>query len=110
MDAIQIVTAFALSISFVLCLWAIKGFLLKPVIGGNNMRVTVTLLASGSAKELERTLSGLIWLRENGTLHADILIIDAGMDTAAAEIARLTSKDHASVRVCTRENIEKYII
>ena len=36
--------------------------------------------APGPAPELEQTVDGLLWLIHNGTLRADLVIRDAGMD------------------------------
>ncbi len=41
---------------------------------------------------MEQTLDGILWLRENGTLPADIIIEDCGMDTETREVARIAAK------------------
>lgn len=110
MEILKITAAFALCLGFVLLLWTMKGWLLKPVIGGKDTRLTVTVAARGRASELEQTVSGLLWLKKNGTLNADILIIDRGLDSDAARTARLLSTDDYSVQVCSPDQIENFII
>ena len=109
MDIFKIVLSLALSLAFLFLLWSIKGWLLRPVIGGKNACLTVTVSVKGAARGLEQTVSGLKWLRKNGSLRADILIVDEGLEPEAAELARLLSEDDMSVQVYSPDQIEYFI-
>jgi len=82
-------------------LWLLRGMILTPVAGGKNQNVTVELRVKGSSPELENTVSGLLWLSDNGTLRADIVIIDEGMDEETRQEAGLLAK--TDERVSFRE-------
>ncbi len=110
MDIFKIALSMALSLGFLFLLWSIKGWLLRPVIGGKDTCLTVTVSAGGKAKNLEHTIAGLKWLRKSGNLYADILIVDKGLEPKAAELARLLSKDDMSIQVCSPDQIEYFII
>ena len=109
MEAIEIISAFALSLTFLLLIWTIKGFLLRPPACGSGIRVTTVITADGSTKDLEREITNLRWLREDGRLRTEILIVDAGMDTQTAEIARSLQRRDPTVNICTPEEIANII-
>ena len=110
MEILKIALSMALSLGFLFLLWSIKGWLLRPAIGGKDACLTVTVSARGEAKNLEHTISGLKWLKKNGSLCADILIVDEGLEPKAAELARLLSKDDMSIQVCSPDQVEYFII
>ena len=109
MDILKITAAIVFCFAFLFLLWTIKGWLLRPVIGGKDSRLTVTVPVKGAAPELEQIISGLLWLKKNGTLNADILIVDEGLEQETAQLARLLSKDDMSVQVCSPDQIEYFI-
>ncbi len=110
MELLKFLAVLILCSGFVFLLWAFKGWLLKPIIGGRNTCLTVVVSVKGSAPELEQTVSGLMWLKKNGTLNADILIVDEGLDADAALTARLLSTEDYAVQVCSPDQIENFII
>jgi len=110
MEAFEIVMAFVLSLSIILLIWALKGRLLRPVIGGKNSRVTVVVAAGKDSKHLERAICGLRWLKDDGILMADVLIVDAGMDNETAQIADSLARNNSSIQICSPSEIEKIII
>lgn len=109
METIEIISAFALSLSFLLLIWAIKGFMLRPSPCGRGIRITTVLTADGSTKDLEREVTNLRWLREDGRLRTEILIVDAGMDAQTAEIARSLQRRDPTISICTPEEIANII-
>ena len=74
--------------------WVLHGLLLFPVKAGENAKLSVQLTAEGECRDLEHTLKGLIWLRENGTLKADVDIILKNPDESTALVADAFSKDY----------------
>ena len=66
--------------AILLILWLLRGVMLTPVRHGKHQHMTIVLTVSGPAPELEQTVDGLLWLIHNGTLRADLVIRDAGMD------------------------------
>ena len=67
--------------------WRLRGVMLTPVKFGPHIRGQLILWVDGAAPGLEQTVNGLNWLQANGTLEAEIVIIDRGMDPATAEVA-----------------------
>ncbi|MGE4354595.1 MAG: hypothetical protein AB7D36_10995 [Oscillospiraceae bacterium] len=77
----------------ILAVWYINGALVTPVVGGKNIGIQVCVKASGSAPELEHTVSGLLWLVENGTINGEIVIVDDEMDDYTRLTAEMLAKD-----------------
>ena len=109
MEVIEIITAFVLSLSFLLLIWTIKGFLLRPTVCERSPKATIILTADEKTKDIESTVAGLRWLKQNGQLNADILIVDAGMEYETAEIAMSLSRRDSSIRVCSPDEIANII-
>jgi hypothetical protein len=84
----------------ILLLWGLRGFLLMPMKLGKHTVLTVKLRVKGPEPRLEEMLDGIIWLRENGTLPADIVLEDAGMDEETREMAKLAAKSLGGIRYC----------
>ena len=72
--------------------WRLRGVMLTPVKSGAHIRTQIILWVDGAAPTLEQTVNGLTWLRNNGTLRAEVVIIDRGMDRATAEVAAALEK------------------
>lgn len=109
MEAIEIITAFALSLSFLLLIWTIKGFLLRPIASKSTSKLTIVLTADEKTKDLDREVERLRWLREDGLLSADILIVDTGMDVETAHIANSLLQKNPSLRICRPEELANII-
>ena len=77
---------------------------LLPVRPGKEQSLTVTIRSSGDDPALESTVNALLWLRENGTLPARIVIEDGGMCAETRLAARLLEKKHACV--CLHTDVE----
>lgn len=110
MTAVEIITVFILSLAFLLLIWNIKGFMLKPVVGGKKSCVTVIVTAGSDSKYLEHEIRGLRWLRGDGMLRANILIVDVGMDSETAQIADSLTKNDSTVTLCKPCEIEKIVV
>ena len=109
MEPTEIVTAFALTLSFLLLIWTIKGLLLRPSKRGKSLRITALITAGSGTKNLEREVTNLRWLRQDGRLNADILIVDAGMDSETAELAGLLRRRDPSLLICRPDEIANII-
>lgn len=82
---IQITLCALLILGFAWLLRMLGCALLTPVRSSRDARLTLIIRARGDAQELEQLLRGIRWLREGGTLVADVLLIDCGLtDDAAA--------------------------
>ena len=75
---IQITLCVLLILGFAWLLWMLSGALLTPVRSGRDTRITLVVQARGDAPELENLLRGALWLRESGTVAADILLVAWG--------------------------------
>ncbi len=71
-----------------LIMWGLKGLLLTPVKLGKNTNALITLRVNGTEPALEYTLRSLIWLRENGTLKANVEIIAIAPDDTTRSVAK----------------------
>ncbi len=110
MATLQVLAAFGLSMAFMLLLWSLKGFLLKPVKPQKDLKVMVLITANEAASGLEQEVKSLRWLKNDGRLDAELIIVDTGMDAEAAKAAALLSRDDPSVKLCRPEEIENTII
>lgn len=97
---VRILIAALIAAAIIIALWALRGFLLMPMKLGESTSLFVKLRVEGPEPRLEQTLDGLLWLRENGTLPADIIIEDCGMDSATREVARLAANSRERVSLC----------
>ena len=88
----KMLLAFAAAAAVILLLWAAGGAALSPVRPGKNESLAVVLTVAGTAPGLEHTVDGLLWLRQNGTLRARLLVRDAGMDANTRRAAELLEK------------------
>ena len=84
---IQITLCVLLILGFAWLLWMLSGALLTPVRSGGDTRITLVVQARGDAPELENLLRGALWLRESGTVAADILLVDCGLTEDARSMA-----------------------
>ncbi len=50
-------------------------------------------------------MDGVLWLRENGNLPADIIIEDAGMDEETRQVARLAARNRDCISLRLKEDI-----
>lgn len=100
---VRILISALIAAAIMLLLWGMRGFLLMPLKLGKNTALTVTLRVTGPEPRLEETLRGILWLRSNGTLPADIIIEDGGMDAETRETARLAAKSGGQISLSPRE-------
>ena len=91
---VNYIVIIAVILGIVSLYWLLHGLLLFPVKAGENTTLCVMLTVDGESPELEHTLKGFVWLRENGTLKADINIRLNTSDDSAALIADAFSKDY----------------
>ncbi|MDO4815324.1 MAG: hypothetical protein Q4A83_01805 [Bacillota bacterium] len=54
--------------------WSFKGRLLMPVSIGGNTKITTSIEVTGSEPCLENTLKSIVWMHENGTLKASVVL------------------------------------
>lgn len=97
---------FFAALALILIFWAVKGFALTPVRNCNGIEVSIKIRVSGSEPELEKTLRGLRWLRDNNSLRADVIVDLTGADESSRQIARSFAK--YSTYISLYENGEGY--
>lgn len=95
----ELILSAVICAAVIIGIWLLRGVLLTPVVHGRNQRMTVEITVSGSSPELENTVNGLLWLAENGTLRADIVITNNGMDEDTRKAAGLLAKTNERVSV-----------
>ena len=102
---IQITLCVLLILGFAWLLWMLSGALLTPVRSGRDTRITLVVQARGDAPELENLLRGIRWLRESGTLMADVLLVDCGLTEEAAALAERLARQCEDLKLCNTEEI-----
>ena len=98
---ISAVCALLLSAALFVLIRKLRAAALLPVCPGDKESLTVMLLSEGNDTALERTVNGLLWLRENGTLPASIVIVDGGMTAEVYRLAQLLEKQHDCISLRT---------
>ena len=107
---LQIVIALAgISVMFGV-FWFVYGTLRTPVRFGKGAGVNTVVSVRDKAEGLEQTLDGLIWLRENGALDAQILIADCGMDEEGRALAGQAVKKYGKIAICKAEDVRQWIV
>lgn len=84
--------------------WLLHGILYSPVKAGENTKMSIRLEVDGASCDLEHTLRGLKWLRDNGTLKADIVVILNNPDEITKNVAMAFSKDYHYISTTNSEN------
>lgn len=90
-------------------LWRLSGALLTPVRPGEDTALTVVVTAKDTAPELEAMLRGLIWLRDSGTIRADILILDEGLAPDAAALVQRLTQRRSDIKLCKSEELCRWM-
>ena len=102
---IQITLCALLILGFAWLLRMLGCALLTPVRSSRDARLTLVIRARGDAPELEQLLRGIRWLRESGTLMADILLVDCGLTDDAAARCERAARQCEVLKLCTTEEI-----
>ena len=89
---LKLLFAFAAAAALMTLLWLLRGVMLTPVRAGANERLSVVITVTGAAPELENTVDALLWLSQNGTLRAQVLVRDAGMEEETRRAAELLER------------------
>lgn len=89
---------YIVGIAIFLCLaalyWILRGLVLSPVKGGEHSKLCVNIEVNGEEPKLEHILKGLIWLRDNGTLKADVSVNATEPDANTRLVALAFSQDY----------------
>jgi hypothetical protein len=88
----RILLAVVIAGAVLLTLWLLRGVMLTPVRTGKNASLAMVLTVSGPAPELENTVDALMWLGQNGTLRARLVVRDAGMDSQTRQVAEILQR------------------
>ena len=90
---IQITLCALLILGFAWLLRMLGCALLTPVRSSRDARLTLVIRARGDAPELEQLLRGIRWLRESGTLMADVLLVDCERAARQCEDLKLCNTE-----------------
>lgn len=102
---IQITLCVLLILGFAWLLRMLGCVLLTPVCSGRDARLTLVIRARGDAPELEQLLRGIRWLRESGTLTAEVLLVDCGLTEDAAALCARAARRCEDLKLCNTEEI-----
>lgn len=103
---LYIAVGFASAAVLWLIIWSVKGLLLTPVRLGENTDAELVLRIRGPEPAAEYTLRSLIWLRENGTLRADILIKTTDTDDETRGVLRRFAAQYRFINYTEEELID----
>ena len=91
----DILCIFCVAGGVILFIWLLRGLLLMPLKIGKSTQLTVLVKVKGAELCLEQTVKGLNWLKSNGTLPGNIVIMDDGMDEETIKVSeRLAANLH----------------
>lgn len=102
---IQITLCVLLILGFAWLLWMLGCALLTPVRSSREAQLTLVIRACGDAPELEQLLRGIRWLRESGTLMADVLLVDCGLTDDAVALCERAARRCEDLKLCNTEEI-----
>lgn len=85
---VDFIVGLAIAAILFIMFWALKGLLLTPIMSGDNTHISVELTVTESEPKLEQTIKGFVWLRENGTLRANLRINAQNADAATKHVAQ----------------------
>lgn len=100
----ELIGTFLVAGAVILFIWLLRGLLLMPLKIGKHTKMTTVLHVTGHEPALEQTVKGLCWLRANGSLPGSVVILDDGMDTETAAVARKLAETQAGV-CCRRKEV-----
>ena len=102
---VQITLCVLLILGFAWLLWMLSGALLTPVRSSQDAWLTLVIRVCGDAPELEQLLRGIRWLRESGTLMADVLLVDCGLTDDAVALCERAARRCEDLKLCNTEEI-----
>ena len=102
---IQITLCALLILGFAWLLRMLGCALLTPVRSSRDARLTLIIRARGDAPELEQLLRGIRWLREGGTLVADVLLVACGLTADARARGARAARRCEDLKLCNTEEI-----
>ena len=102
---IQITLCALLILGFAWLLRMLGCALLTPVRSSRDAQLTLIIRARGDAPELEQLLRGIWWLRESGTLMADVLLVDCGLTDDAVALCERAARRCEDLKLCNTEEI-----
>ena len=94
---VDFIVGLAIATILLIMLWALKGLLLTPITSGDNTRINIELQVMGTEPKLEQTIKGFVWLRDNGTLKANLRIDTRNADAAAKHIAEAYAEKYGYI-------------
>ena len=102
---IQITLCALLILGFAWLLRMLGCALLTPVRSSREAQLTLVIRACGDVPELEQLLRGIWWLRESGTLMADVLLVDCGLTDDAVALCERAARQCEDLKLCNTEEI-----
>lgn len=104
-----IIMAVAIGTMSILAIWYVVGTFLTPVYTSDNIKIHMCVAVSGDCEELEQSINGLLWLINNGTVSAQIIIIDNNMDAGTRYAAETLAKCEDKIHIAEIGEIGKWI-
>jgi len=102
---LELVSTFLIAGAIILFIWLLRGLLLMPLKKGKHTQMTILLHVTGKEPALEQTVKGLCWLRSNGSLPGNLLIIDDEADEETSEVATKLAQMQPGVSYQKREDV-----
>ena len=96
---VQILVATMAVSVFAMLFWVLYSKLLVPIRSTDEVQVQTTLTISGDASGLEAALDGFAWLRKNGVLTGQILLVDEGLSEEGQTLVELLIIRHSRLEI-----------
>ena len=77
--------------------YMVKELLVLPVQINEDTRLTMVIHASGTGKNLEQTVGGLLWLRNSGKVKFELVLRDEGLTEEGRRLATLLARKDGAI-------------
>ena len=106
---LEVILALLAAVGLLALGWLLFGKLLTPVGGSSEGTVYAVVSACGDGANLERDVTGLLWLRGGELARFSIVIADGGLnDVGKAAVSALVERK-PGVEICPLERLPEYI-
>lgn len=106
---LEVILALLAAVGLLALGWLLFGKLLTPVGGSGGGTVYAVVNACGDGANLERDVTGLLWLRGGELARFTIVIADSGLNDVGKAAASALVERKSEVAFCPLERLSEYI-
>lgn len=75
--------------TFILLVWLARSFVVTPVPTDEDTMLYMVVAVKGGGCQLEQTLKSLSWLKDEGRIPMEVIVVDYGLDCEGQRLAEL---------------------